>query len=76
MSITFDSSVNSMIGQAQAQSSASVQTAAQIQLSKDVYAAQESAIMTLIGSAGLTTYSRAGGLQTVAARGRHVEAIG
>ena len=36
MSITFDSSVNAMIGQAQAQSSASVHTAAQVQLAKDV----------------------------------------
>ena len=76
MSITFDSGVNAMIGQAQAQSSASVHTAAQIQLAKDVYATQENAIMTLIGSAGLTTYSRGGSLQTVAERGRHVEAIG
>jgi hypothetical protein len=76
MSITFDSSVNSMIGQAQAQSNASVQTAAQIKLAHDVYATQESAIMTLIGSTGLQTYSRGGAIQTIAARGRHVEAIG
>ena len=76
MSVTLDSSINSLIGQAHAMSSVSAQTVAQIELSKDVYAMQENAIMALIGSAGLTTYSRSGAMQTVPQRGRHVEAIG
>ena len=76
MSITFDSNVNSMISQAQSQSSATVQAAAQVQLSKDVYAAQESAVISLINSAGLMTYTRFGGMQSIVAKGRHVEAIG
>ena len=76
MSVTLDSSINALIGQAHAMSSASSHTVAQIELSKDVYAMQESAIMALIGSAGLTTYARSGAMQTVPQRGRHVEAIG
>lgn len=76
MGITFDSSVNSMIQQAQARGQSSLQSTAQMRMTRDLYATQESAVMTLIRGAHLQTYSRAGVMQNAANRGRYVEAIG
>ena len=72
MSVSLDSSVNAMVGQSQAMSQLAVQTAAQVKIAKDVYAMQENAVMTLISSAGLTTYDSSGAIQTVTPPGQQV----
>ena len=76
MSASLDSSVNSLVNQSMAMNQLAVQMAAQVQLAKDVHSMQESAVMTLISSAGLTTYDRSGALQTVEAVGQQVNAVG
>jgi hypothetical protein len=76
MSITMDASVNAMLGQAQAMSQVSVQTVAQVKLAKGVNEMQKNAVMTLISSAGLETYSRTGNMNVVPQKGRYVEAVG
>ena len=76
MSVSLDASVNSLVSQSQAMSLVAVQSAAQVALIKDVHAMQESAVMTLISSVGLTTYDRSGSLQTVAPVGQQVNEVG
>ena len=76
MSVSLDASVNAMVSQSQNMSQVAVQSAAQVALIKDVHAMQESAVMTLISSVGLTTYDRSGALQTVAAVGQQVSEVG
>jgi hypothetical protein len=74
--ITMDASVNAMLGQAQSMSQVSIETIAQVKLSKGVNEMHKNAVMTLISSAGLSTYSRSGEMNVVPAKGQHVQAIG
>lgn len=76
MSVSLDSSVNSLVERSMAMNQLAVQTAAQVELAKDVHSMQENAIMTLISSVGLTTYDRSGSIQTVAPTGQQLNAIG
>ena len=76
MSVSLDASINSMVGQSMAMDQLAVQMAAQVKLAKNVHEMQESAVMTLISSAGLTTYDQSGALQTVAPSGLKVNAVG
>ena len=76
MSASLDSSVNSLVNQSMAMNQLAVQMAAQVQLAKDVHSMQESAVMTLISSVGLTTYDRSGAIQTVSGTGQQINAIG
>ena len=76
MSVTMDASVNAMLGQSQAMSQVNVQTVAQIKLTKGVNDMHKDAVMTLISSAGLETYSRSGTMNVVPQKGRYVEAVG
>lgn len=76
MSITMDASVNAMLGQAQAMSQANLEAIAQVKLAKGVHEMQKSAVMTLISSAGLTTYTAAGEMNVIPAKGQHIQAIG
>jgi hypothetical protein len=57
-------------------SQVAVQAQAQIELVKDVHAMQESAVMTLISSVGLTTYDQSGATQSVPAVGQRVNTVG
>ena len=76
MSVSLDASVNSMVSQSMSMDQLAVQMAAQIKLAKSVHAVQESAVMTLISSAGLTTYDPSGALQTIVPPGQKVSAVG
>lgn len=76
MSVTLDAGVNGALGQSQAMSQIALQAALQVQLTKGVHEMQESAVMTLISSVGLTTYDRSGQLNSVQAVGQTVNAVG
>ena len=76
MSVSLDASVNSLVSQSMSMDQLAVQMAAQIKLAKSVHAVQESAVMTLISSAGLTTYDPSGALQTIVPPGQKVSAVG
>ena len=76
MSVTMDASVNAMLGQAQSMSQVSVATIAQVKLAKGVNDMHKNAVMTLISSAGLETYSRSGTMNIVPAKGQHIQAVG
>jgi|SaaInlStandDraft_2_1057019.scaffolds.fasta_scaffold554181_2 hypothetical protein len=76
MSVSLDSSVNALLGQSQAMSQIAMRSALQAQLVKGVHDLQESAVMTLISSVGLTTYDQSGALKTSAPSGMRVQAIG
>ena len=73
--ITMDASVNAMLGQSQAMSQVSVATIAQVKLAKGVNEMQKNAVMTLISSAGLSTYSASGEMNVVPAKGLQVNTI-
>jgi hypothetical protein len=73
--ITMDASVNAMLGQSQAMSQANLETVAQVKLAKGVNEMQKNAVMTLISSAGLSTYSRAGEMTVVTPKGMQVNTI-
>ena len=73
--ITMDASVNAMLGQSQAMSQVSVATIAQVKLAKGVNEMQKNAVMTLISSAGLSTYSASGEMNVVPAKGQQVNTI-
>ncbi len=76
MSVTMDAGVNAMLGQAQAMSQINVQTVAQVKLAKGVNDMHKNAVMTLISSAGLATYSRSGEMNVIPPKGMQVNAIG
>ena len=73
--ITMDASVNAMLGQSQAMSQVSLETIAQVKLAKGVNEMQKNAVMTLISSAGLSTYSASGEMNVVPAKGQQVNTI-
>ena len=73
--ITMDASVNAMLGQAQAMSQVDLATIAQVKLVKGVNEMQKNAVMTLISSAGLSTYSANGEMNVVPAKGQQVNTI-
>ena len=76
MSVSLDASVNGMVSQSMSMNQLAVQMAAQVKLAKSVHAMQESVVMTLISSAGLTTYDQSGAMQTVVPPGQKVNAVG
>lgn len=76
MSVTLDSGVNAAVQQSMAMSQLAIQAALQVQLTKGVHEVLESAVMTLISSAGLTTYDGSGQLQTVQPTGQKVDVVG
>ena len=73
--ITMDASVNSMLGQAQTMSQVNLATIAQAKLAKGVNDMHESAVMTLISSAGLSTYSANGEMTVVPVKGQHINTV-
>jgi len=78
MSVRFDHSTPSLINQNRAQSERTPATqgtvTGAIEVQRDVYNAQSSAILTLVRGAALT-YTRSGALSNSNTQGRHVEAI-
>ena len=72
MSVTLDPAVNALVSQSMSMQSQQVSAAAQVKVVKGIQATQESVIMTLISSVGLTTYDQSGSMQSVAAVGQQV----
>ena len=78
MSVRFDHSTPSHINQSRTQSERTPSTQGSapgaVEVQRDVYNAQSSAILTLVRGAALT-YTRSGALSNSNTQGRHVEAI-
>ena len=73
MSVSLDSSVNALVGQSQAMAQSTLKASFGVQLLKSATEMQESAVMTLIDSAGLATYNSSGQMQISTPAGAHVQ---